>query len=140
MTARLLHELEIHLARGLHMDAEAADLREATARVLLAIRDGEQITMTEVALRVGRDPSTATRFVDRAVLDGLLIRAPGVKDKRRRVVRLTESGSATRARLVAVRTARAEALTSATLEETGLGLDQLEWFLKALLRALSERA
>lgn len=140
MMARLLHELEIHLARGLHQDAEAAGLREATARVLLAIRDGEQVTMTEVAQRVGRDPSTATRFVDRAVQDDLMIRAPGVKDKRRRVVRLTDSGRETRARLVEVRTARAEALTNATLAETGLGLDQLEWFLKALLSALSERA
>ena len=140
MTARLLHELEIHLARGLHLDAEAAGLREATARVLLALREGEQVTMTDIARRVGRDPSTATRFVDRAAADGLLARSAGTKDRRRRVVRLTPEGLETRARLKAIRVARAEALTSATLAETGLGLDQLEWFLQALVTALTTRA
>ena len=139
MTARLLHELEIHLARGLHLDAEAAGLREATARVLLAVREGETVPMSEIARRVGRDPSTATRFVDRAVVDGLLNRTPGVQDRRRRVVELTPEGLATRARLKEIRVARADSLTSATLSETGLGLDQLEWFLNALVTALNRR-
>jgi DNA-binding MarR family transcriptional regulator len=139
MTALLLHELEIHLARGLHQDAAAAGLRDATARVLLAVREGESVAMTDVARRVGRDPTTATRFVDRAVSEGLLTRTQGAHDKRRRVVSLTESGRATRARLAGIRTARAEALTYATLAETGLGVDQLEWFLQALLTALDDQ-
>jgi len=139
MTARLLHELEIRLARGLHADAAAAGLREATARVLLALHEGEAVTMSEVAQRVGRDPSTATRFVDRAVADGLLERTPGRRDRRRRVVTFTPEGLAARIRLAEIRTDRAEALTNATLDETGLGLEQLEWFLQSLLKALASQ-
>jgi DNA-binding MarR family transcriptional regulator len=139
MTARLLHELEIRLARGLHADAAAAGLREATARVLLALREGEVVIMSEVAQRVGRDPSTATRFVDRAVADGLLERTRGAKDRRRRVVTFTPAGLVARSRLAEIRTARAEALTAATLDETGLGLEQLEWFLQSLLKALTSQ-
>ena len=137
MTAVLLHQLEIRLARGLHADAAEAGLREATARVLLALREGDSVPMQEVARRVGRDPSTATRFVDRAVADGLLERTRGARDKRRRVVALTPEGLAARARLAEIRTERAEELTSATLAETGLGLDQMEWFLQALLKGLA---
>lgn len=139
MTAVLLHQLEIRLARGLHSDAAAVGLREATARVLLALKEGESIAMSEVARRVGRDPSTATRFVDRAVADGLLQRTRGARDKRRRVISLTPEGLAARARLAEIRTRRAEALTSATLSETGLGRDQMEWFLEALLKGLGAR-
>lgn len=137
MTMALLHELEIRLARGLRADAAEAGLREATARVLLALEADETVGMSDVARRVGRDPSTATRFVDRAVADGLLERTPGAKDKRRRVVALTAEGRDARTRLAEIRTRRAEALTEATLAETGLGLGQVEWFLEALLKGLA---
>ena len=114
MTAALLHDLEIRLARGLHADAGEAGLREATARVLLALKGEETVPMGEVARRVGRDPSTATRFVDRAVADGLMERTRGARDKRRRVVALTDAGRAARRQLVEIRTRRAESLTNAT--------------------------
>jgi len=137
MTMALLQELEIRLARGLHADAAEAGLREATARVLLALQADETVGMSDVARRVGRDPSTATRFVDRAVADGLLERTPGAKDKRRRVVALTGEGRDARTRLAEIRSRRAAALTEATLAETGLGLGQVEWFLEALLKGLA---
>ena len=134
MRPALLHELEIRLAQGLHADAAEAGLREATARVLLALSEGDPVGMGEVARRVGRDPSTATRFVDRALADGLLERSRGLRDKRRRVVTLTPEGAQARQRLSEIRERRAQTLTEATLDETGLGLGQVEWFLQAVLK------
>ena len=48
------------------------DRTEAVARVLLCLEPGTGTAMTEVARRLGRDPSTATRFVDRAAADAVL--------------------------------------------------------------------
>jgi DNA-binding MarR family transcriptional regulator len=93
--------------------------------------------MTEVAQRIGRDPSTATRFVDRAAADGLVLRRPGARDRRRRVVGLTTEGAEARRALLEVRTDRAEALGTAILDETGLHEGQVAWFLGALVKALA---
>lgn len=136
MRPHVLLDLETRLARGLRQDAAAAGYREATARLLLAIEPGEQVRMTELAHRVGRDPSTATRFVDRATADGLIARRPGVRDRRRRVVVLTPEGEAARAALVEARARRAGELGAAILDETGLGEDQVDWFLDAFVQAL----
>ncbi len=136
MRPNVLLDLETKLAHGLRRDAARAGFREATARVLLAIEPGEQVRMSEIAGRVGRDPSTATRFVDRAAADGLLARRPGTRDRRRRVVALTPAGEAARRALLDARTQRAQALGTAILGETGLGEGQVEWFLDALVKSL----
>ena len=133
----LLDQLEIHLARGLQEDARHADRTEATARVLLAVEPGDGQAMGEVARRLGRDPSTATRFVDRAVAEGLVRRQAGLRDRRRRLVVLTPEGEVARDALVRRRRQRAEQLLTAMLESTGLGSGQVEWFLGALLDGVS---
>ena len=91
MLAPHLTELETRLAGDLRADAQAAGHLEATARVLLAMTAGSTaedstIDMSTLARRVGRDATTATRFVNRAEKDGLLIRTPGTEDRRRRLV------------------------------------------------------
>ncbi len=136
MTVDLLRDLETHLALGLRADASRVGLREATARVLLAVSEDEAVPMAEVARRVGRDPTTATRFVDRASEDELLQRHPAVEDRRRRLVRLTERGREARVRLLEVRRQRADALLESILGETGLGEGQVEWFLQAFVTGL----
>ncbi len=138
MTVDLLRDLETRLALGLRADAARVKLLEATARVLLAVGDQEAVAMSEVARRVGRDPTTATRFVDRAAADGLLRRDPAVEDRRRRLVRLTELGLAARGRLLEVRSRRAGQLLESILAETGLGEGQVEWFLKAFVTGLAD--
>jgi len=137
MTISLLRDIETRLANGLRTDASQVGLLEATARVLLALGDEEAVPMTEMARRVGRDPTTATRFVDRAARDGLLSRVPGSRDRRRRLVSLTEDGRAARGRLREVRRRRADALLHSILAETGLGEGQVEWFLQAFVKGLS---
>ena len=131
-----LTELETRLARDLRADARAAGLLEATARVLLALGPEEAIPMRALADRVGRDATTATRFVNRGESEGLFSRTPGARDKRRRLVGLTDEGRAARARLVEVRTRRAEALRERLLGATGLHEGQVEWFLAAMLEGL----
>ena len=138
MPIDLLRDLEMRLALGLRADAARLALREATARVLLAVGDEEAVAMSEVARRVGRDPSTATRFVDRATADELLQREPGAEDRRRRLVRLTDKGRKARTHLQEVRRRRAEALLEAILADTGLGEGQVEWFLKAFVNGLQQ--
>ena len=137
MTIALLRDLETRLANGLRQDAARVGLLEATARVLLAVGADEAVAMTEVARRVGRDPTTATRFVDRATKDDLLRRDPGAEDRRRRLVRLTDLGREARQRLLDVRRHRADALLASILAETGLGEGQVEWFLQAFAKGLA---
>lgn len=138
MRPDLLDQLEIHLARGLAEDARFADRTEATARVLLAVEPGDGLAMGAVARRLGRDPSTATRFVDRAVAEGLVRRQAGQRDRRRRFVVLTPEGEVARDALLRRRRHRAESLLTAMLDSTGLGSGQVEWFLDALRDALQQ--
>lgn len=136
MLAAFLTELETRLAGDLRADAQDAGLLEATGRVLLALGEGEAIPMSTLAVRVGRDATTATRFVNRGQKDGLLTRSPGTEDRRRRLVALTELGLLARAKLVAIRERRAATLLENVLGETGLHEGQVEWFLEAMLDAL----
>lgn len=138
MLAAHLTALETHLAGGLRADAQAAGLLEATARVLLALGVDEAIPMRALAARIGRDATTATRFVNRAERDGLLARAAGTRDRRRRLASLTEAGREARARLVVVRERRAAALLERLLGATGLHEGQVEWFLAALLEGMHD--
>ena len=133
--SRRLDDLERLLGLGLRADARRTGVNEATARVLLALEPGEEVPMGEVALRIGREPSTATRFVDRAVAEGLVERLLGL-DRRRRLARLTPAGVTAREALGAVRDLRTRALPRAIQERTGLGEDEVAWFVEALVRAL----
>jgi DNA-binding MarR family transcriptional regulator len=127
----------MRLARGLQADAARLDLREATGRLLLALEPNAEIQMGVLARRIGRDPSTATRFVDRAAAEGLVDRRPGTRDRRRRVVVLTPRGIEARQALAGLQGRRADALAGAILAGTGLGTGQVEWFLGALVEGLS---
>lgn len=135
MTARLLDALEVHLGRALRHDARQLGLTEATARVLLAFEGLEVLPMAALADRLGREPSTATRFVDRAEREGFVLRVAGEKDRRSRLVRLAPRGEEQRRALLEVRHTRARALEGAVAARIGLGADQLEWFLQALVAA-----
>jgi DNA-binding MarR family transcriptional regulator len=95
--------------------------------------------MGEIARRLGRDPSTATRFVDRAVAEGLVQREPGA-DRRRRLAFLSGAGRAGRERLLALRMARVDGLFETVRAKTGLGPGEVEWFLGALLEAAADAA
>ena len=135
MRSRLLDDLERLLCLGLRDDARRTGLAEATARVLLALEPGQDLAMGDVAARLGRSRSTATRFVDRAVAEGLVERRTGL-DRRRRLARLTAAGVTARESLSALRSQRAGALPLAVQERTGLGEGEVEWFVEAVVRSL----
>ena len=137
MDAALLDRLEVRLAGALRDDARRLDRTEAVARVLLCLEPGTGTPMTEVARRLGRDPSTATRFVDRAVLEGLVMRQVGQRDRRRRLVALTPEGELARDALRSRRRERAEAVAEEILTKTGLVTGQVEWLLEACADALT---
>jgi DNA-binding MarR family transcriptional regulator len=132
----LLDLLEVRLLDGLREDAKAVQRMEASARLLLALAPPEGVSMRELARRIRRDPSTVTRFVHRAVVEGLVEQRPGTGDRRTRLLHLTAEGRAQRERLVKRRAARAEALREGVSARTGLGADEVEWFLTAVLEAL----
>ncbi len=130
-----LEDVERRLAEGLRQDARRAEVTEATARLLLALERTDALPMGEVAARIGRDPSTTTRFADRAAREGLVVRERGL-DRRRRLLRLTPEGGAARERLLRLRHERAQRTARAMQDAVGLDADQVEWFLQALARAL----
>jgi DNA-binding MarR family transcriptional regulator len=132
MIARLLDALEIHLGQALRNDARRLAQTEASARVLLALEPAESVPMTLVAERLGREPSTTTRFVDRAEADGLVLRVAGDSDRRARLVRLTPKGDELRRTLLELRTLRGRSVLASVETHTGLNADQVQWFLKAL--------
>ncbi len=135
MRSHLLDDLERLLCLGLRDDARRTGLAEATARVLLVLVPGEDLPMGDVATRLGRSRSTATRFVDRAVAEGLVERRTGL-DRRRRLAQLTPAGVTARESLSALRSQRAGALPRAVQERTGLGEGEVEWFVEAVVRSL----
>ena len=137
MSERLLEDLERLLTAGLAEDARRVGLAESTARVLLVLDEAREVSMSELADRLGRSPSTATRFVDRAAREGLVRREPGL-DRRRRLASLTSGGEAARQRLLALRASRAQALPRLVRRQTGLGPAEVGWFLGALVEALRE--
>jgi DNA-binding MarR family transcriptional regulator len=137
MIDRLIGVLEVHLGHGLRLDARRLRQTEASARVLLAFEAGEALPMARVAERLGREPSTATRFVDRAEADGLVVRVAAEADHRSRLARLTPKGEDLRAELLGLRTTRGNSLVAAVESRTGLGADQVQWFLQALSEAAS---
>jgi DNA-binding MarR family transcriptional regulator len=137
MLERLLDQIEIHLGQALRHDAQRRGLREATARVLLALEPDDALPMSRVAERLGREPSTATRFVDRAEEDGLVLRVAGDSDRRSRWVRLTPRGLELRQALLEVRALRARRIEGALETSTGLGAHQVEWFLQSLSTSVS---
>jgi len=139
MRSRLLEDLERLLCLGLRDDARRTGLSESTARVLLALEPGRDLPMGDLAVRLGRSRSTATRFVDRAVAEGLLERLTG-RDRRRRLARLTPAGVTARESLAALRAQRAAALPRAVRARTGLGEGEVEWFVDAVVAALLDRA
>jgi DNA-binding MarR family transcriptional regulator len=129
--------LEVRLASTLGEAARAARVHEATARILLSLRDEEAVSMGEVATRLARDATTATRFVDRAAAEGYVTRRPG-EDRRIRLVALSTTGRQRRAALLAAFERRAAALAEGVQERTGLGREEMEWFVVALLQAFQE--
>ena len=136
MESRLLDDLERLLCLALRRDAAEAGVSEATARVLLALEPGVEVPMRDVAMRVGRSPSTATRFVDRAVVDGLVARRAGA-DRRRRLASLTAAGEETRGRLLAQQSRRATALPRTVAERSGIAVDRVSRVTAALVYALT---
>jgi DNA-binding MarR family transcriptional regulator len=132
----LVDAIETLLADGLREDAQALGRREATARVLLAVGRSEGLSMSEVSRRAARDPSTMTRFVLHAIEEGLVEQRPGTTDRRERLLFLTPSGRAARDALLAARERRADRVRTGTAGRTGLGPDEVDWFLGALHAAL----
>ncbi|MFM8978893.1 MAG: MarR family winged helix-turn-helix transcriptional regulator [Planctomycetia bacterium] len=137
MLERHIDRIEVQLGQALRRDATRCGLREATARVLLALEADDALPMQRIAERLGRDPSTATRFVDRAEAEGLVLRVAGDSDRRKRWVRLTPSGLQQRQALLEVRAQRLRNVEAALEQATGLGASQVEWFVQALTQAVS---
>lgn len=134
----LLDAIETLLGDGLRRDAAAAQRPESTVRVLLALGPDEALPMGEVARRVAREPSTVTRFVMRASKEGLVERRGGSADRRERLLVLTAAGRAARDELLKRRRAAAAAVTRGVQARTGLGADEVEWFLASLHASLVE--
>src|SRR5262245_41437376 len=128
--------IETLLADGLRRDAEHTKRPESTARVLLAVGPAEAVPMGEVARRVARDPSTVTRFVMRASDEGLVERRPSPEDRRERLLALTAAGRSARDELLRRRLAATSAIVRGVQARTGLGADEVAWFLSALHAAL----
>jgi DNA-binding MarR family transcriptional regulator len=136
----VLESLEARLARGLRDDAAAVGRAESTARVLLGLDPGAGTPMGRLAARIDRDASTVTRFVHRAMREGLVERRSAAADRRTRLLFLTPSGREARAALLRLRNRRAEVLREEVRTRTGLGEQEVAWFLDALDASLAEGA
>jgi DNA-binding MarR family transcriptional regulator len=134
----LLDAIETFLADGLRRDATATRRPESTARVMLALGPDEAVPMGEVARRIARDPSTVTRFVLKAMQEGLLEQKPGVADRRERLLALTAAGRTAREDLLRRRRAAAASVVRGVQARTALGADEVDWFLGALHASLAE--
>ncbi len=84
---------------------------------LLAVPDGESISMNDLSLRMKLASSTMTRMVDQLVQKGMVDRQPDAEDRRVVRVRLTERGAQARQQLQETLTA----VFTRVLEEIPVG-------------------
>jgi DNA-binding MarR family transcriptional regulator len=61
-------------------------------RALVVLDDDAVVTVKALASRLGIQPSTTTRLVDRLVAKGLIARTPGVEDRREVLLTLSPAG------------------------------------------------
>jgi DNA-binding MarR family transcriptional regulator len=134
----VLDALEARLGQGLREDARGSGRAESTARVLLALDPAAGTPMGRLAGRIARDASTVTRFVERATKDGLVERRSSASDRRRRLLFLTPAGRVARAALQRLRAERIAAVREEVRSRTGLGEQEVDWFLGALDAALAQ--
>ena len=104
MTDELIEVLElvqrvqraVHRSKSLHKpqpSAVATRLTMAQLRALITLDDGGQLTVGQLAERLGIGMSAASSIIDRLVEEGLADRRQDPVDRRRAVVRATPAGS-----------------------------------------------
>lgn len=86
----------LNIARMYHYEAESYGLSVSSAYLLLHI-ETEGLPVTQVAPKLGMEPSSTTRTLNKLEKDGLIerYRIPG-QDRRQVMVRLTPQGIAAR--------------------------------------------
>jgi len=86
----------LNIARMYHFEAESYGLSVSSAYLLLHI-ESEGLPVTQVAPKMGMEPSSTTRTLNKLEKDGLIerYRIPG-QDRRQVMVRLTPQGIAAR--------------------------------------------
>lgn len=95
-----LHELADEIAQRLAGPIAAANLTSATAYALDVIDpDRDPLTMSDLATRLGCNPSNATFIVAQLEREGYVQRTADSSDARRRVVGLTAEGRRVRTAL-----------------------------------------
>jgi DNA-binding MarR family transcriptional regulator len=108
----------------------------AQFHLLEPLRDGGELTVSELAVGAGVAAPTATRMLDALVRDGLVTRRPAEHDRRAVLVGLTADGrTATNAAAKLVEAARARIRDSLTPEEQ----EQAAALLRRLAAAVEER-
>jgi DNA-binding MarR family transcriptional regulator len=86
------------LRRGVLLDVDNPVSPKDLTRTLVLniVKDvADEITVGEVAERLGIDPSVASRMVSDCISAGYLVRAASQRDGRRTVLRLSPEGAAT---------------------------------------------
>lgn len=85
--SRVLHGISGRSAAELPHELTLPQLR-----ALVVLDDDATVTVKALAARLGIQPSTTTRLVDRLVAKGLIQRAPGVQDRREVLLSLSPAG------------------------------------------------
>lgn len=90
---RLTYELVRYSAICDRVCTEELNITGAQGYTLLAIPDGESISMNDLSLKMKLASSTMTRMVDQLVQKGMVDRQPDAEDRRVVRVRLTGRGA-----------------------------------------------
>lgn len=99
--------------------AEAHGITLQQAITLCLLEPGQGVRMSTISTYLTCDPSTITGVVDRLFTCGFIDRKEGLKDRRQKLISLTETGLALRAKLLEVATTtRLPALGSLSEDET----------------------
>ncbi len=96
---QLTYDLVRYSAMCDRVCTEQLGITGAQGYTLLAIPDGERISMNDLSLRMKLASSTMTRMVDLLVQRGLVDRQPDAEDRRVVRVRLTDRGEQAKAQL-----------------------------------------
>jgi DNA-binding MarR family transcriptional regulator len=117
------------LVRSLRMTlrtcAEELELAPGEANALWVLAGVGELTTKDLARRLEIDPANASTMLTRLERRGLVSREPAPQDRRKRVIKVTEKGRATRVRLAECVGERQPSFRALSTDELGAFRDML---------------
>ena len=130
-----IHQISGRIFNKLLKKYGIEDLNSAQGRILFALWEKNNVSITELSERTQLEKSTLTSMLDRLEKDGFIIRAPSKDDRRKILIQYTDKNESFREKFIKVSD---EMIDLFYRDFSSKEIDIFEDNLKRLLNNLSE--